>query len=326
MKLLRNRTTIVLASVGAIGAIAAIATAASLALFFDPVAPQTATYVAGNVTLQNDVTADCNVTGIAPGYSTDGYPGNLGDQSGQKCTVDIFYTGSLDAFLALDVSVSTSAGTDTVACNGGDASGTAACEPLYDPTNYSAGTNDPLEVYVLANGDSYNGENAPTQAFGIGSDQTITDPGTTGVDTGYSGTASTGTAAKCESATGTDCPVQGGFKYLESFSVYVYWPLDESGQNVFQNSSATITLTEHAVQAADNALFSCSPIQDGQGTPANYENPDQPSAGWGGGFSAGGSDFPAAGSCPAIDSQTNGEDWTSAFPTSELLPFFHPNN
>ncbi len=317
-----------LASVGAIGAIAAIATAASLALFFDPVAPQQAQYVAGNVTLQNGVTANCDITGIAPGYSTKGYPGGFGDQSGTPCSISIDYTGSLDAFLALDVSVSTSAGSDTIACNGGDASGTAACEPLYNPSVGDTGTNDGLQVKLFGQGTGYDGENGHPQEFGIGSDQTLSQPGTVGVDTGYTGVSKTGNPALCEGS-GIDCPILGGFKYLETYTVYVYWPQDEGGQNPYQNSSATITLTEHAVQAADNALMYCPLMTDvsSGGVPGSqYDAPDQPYAGWGGGFSAGGTSSPAAGSCPTIDNEADGQDWVPGFPGSELLPFFHPRS
>ncbi|HEY6539229.1 MAG TPA: hypothetical protein VI138_09375 [Candidatus Dormibacteraeota bacterium] len=326
-----KRLTIVLASVGAIGAIAAIATAASLALFYDPTAPVPVAFATGDVTLNNAVVANCTTQNITPGFSTRGYPASLGDQSGNGCTVDIDYTGSLDAFLALDVSVTTTKGTSTIACNGGDSSGTASCEPLYNPSARGSGMGDGLEVYVLANGDSYSGgggaENGPTQAFGIGNDQTISNPGTNGVDVNYGQTATGGTAAKCNSSTGEDCPVKGGDTFRESYSVYVYWPIDSmSQQNIYQNASATVTLREHAVQAADNPLLACSGINDSQGLfgGASYSNPDQPQVGWGSGFTAGG--YPAVGGCPTPDTTTNGTDWTASTPGTTLVPFYHPDN
>lgn len=327
MRLFNRRSTIVLATVGAVGAIAVAATAASFALFYDPIAPQHVTFAAGNVTLNQTATSHCTFDNIAPGFSTAGYPG--GDHSQPACTTDIQYTGTLDAFLALDVTVTTGAGKSRLACNGGAVSGMMKCAPLYNPGS-QPGAGSPLEIYVLANGDSYQGENGGTQAFGIGNDQTITDPGTVGVDRSYTGISSTGTAATCNAITGVDCPVAGGSKYLESYTVYAYWPLDDNGdQNVYQNSWATVTLSEHAVQAADNALFACSPINDSQGRfgGASYYPPDQPAAGWGAGFSAGNSSsYPAIGSCPTIDSNGTGTDWTASTPGSELLPFFHPDN
>ena len=334
----RRRLLIVLGAVGAIGAIAAIATAASLALFYDPVAPYPAQFAAGNVTLNGPSTTSCKVgnqpsgdgTGIAPGYSSSGYPGQ-GDQSGTACATTFKYTGSLDAFLALDVSVTTNPGSDNTACNGGDSAGpSGACVPLYNPpmTN-TAG--DGIEVYVL--GKPANG--GTTQAFGIGNDQTISDPGTGDVNTSYGQTDPTHNAACAGS--GDNCPVEAN--YAETFYVYVYWPMDEgSQQNGYMNSNATITLEEHAVQATDNPLFTCSAITDGQLDPGgfgNYDAPDQPQFGWGGGFSSGNADSsPAVGDCPTADSNGTGTDDQYVVsggavepPVGDyLMTLYHPHN
>jgi len=63
--------------------------------------------------------------------------------------------------------------------------------------------------------------------------------------------------AACNAKSGNDCPVAGNSDFWESFSVYVYRPLHGNGdQNNYQNSNATITPTERAVQAAHNPLFS----------------------------------------------------------------------
>ncbi|MGH7641441.1 MAG: hypothetical protein ACRENX_00210 [Candidatus Dormibacteria bacterium] len=331
MNLFRKRSTIVLASVGAVGAIAAIATAASLALFYDPVSPTTASYAAGNVTLNKVSTSVCDFDNLAPDYSTRGYPGGRGDQSGvMPCTVKINYTGSLDAFLALDVEVQSFVGKNRTDCNGGDSGGLASCEPLYNPNAAANNEGQGLEVYVVGNAG-----NAAQQSFGIGNDQTISRPGTgSDVDTGYSTAATVGppgsSPAKCVQegdSQGADCPVRSG--YEETFDVYVYWPIDNDGtQNVYQNSSASVTLTEHAVQAADNPLFSCNQIMDSQGTTdGTYENPDQPQSGWGAGFNAGSEQYPAIGACPKIDATQDGTDWTPTPPLlPTLLPFFHPDN
>lgn len=73
-----------------------------------------------------------------------------------------------------------------------------------------------------ANGDGFGGENGPTQAFGIGNDQTISTPGTAGGNTWHPQTSTVGTPANCNSGTGVDCPVAGNFTLRESYSVYVY--------------------------------------------------------------------------------------------------------
>ncbi len=306
----------VLAAAGAVAALASVATWASLALLFTQSAARPVQYAAGDVTLSQDYTSSCTVTGISPGYSTQGYPGSLGTQGGAPCQVEVTYTGSVPAFLATDVSVTTEAGGDTLACNGGDASGTASCAPLYDPAN--GGTADPLEVFLESS------TPGAGQSYGIGDDQTDTVPGTVDVDTAYTGTSAVGTAAECAAASGDDCPVLSG--YTETYDAYFYLPqVQGQDQDVYQGASATVTITEHAVQAAGDPLFQCSPLVDSQG--GSYEDPDQPEAGWSSGLSAGaGGAGPAVGQCPSIDATTDGTDWTASSPASELLPFYHPDS
>ncbi|MGH7640149.1 MAG: hypothetical protein ACREOL_04445 [Candidatus Dormibacteria bacterium] len=348
-----RRLTIVLASVGAVGAIAAIATAASLALFYDPAAPSQVTFTSGNVTLTQDSVFKCSTTAtttptknhnayqesvndIYPGYSTTGYPDDvtngapLGDRSGTLCSESVKYTGSLAAFLGVDVTVATSPGTgksETLACNGGDIATNESCEPLYNPSSASG---KGLEVWVFGSPfhDTYS--NPPqdlVQTFGIGNDQTVEASGSTDVSTTY-GPPAASNAAPCQSVGGKydNCPVTNGF--VETLSVYVYWPLDSADdQNVYQNSSATVTLAVHAVQAADNPLYLCGGINDNTPTaPVNgyYYGANQPKNGWGAGLYAGVADAP--GSCPTIDNNSAG--WTGGpggTPDTTLIPFFHPD-
>ncbi|MGH7691669.1 MAG: hypothetical protein ACREOA_03060 [Candidatus Dormibacteria bacterium] len=313
---LRRRSTIVLASVAAAGAIAAIAIGASFAVFYDPPSPVTQTFQTGNVTLSNPSTITCTVSSLAPGYSTTGYPGNLGDQTGTPCSFTIQYTGTMPAFMATDVNVKATAGSDPDACGGGTAAG---CEPLYSP-NFNEETG--LEVWSTYGNLSLT-SSSNTSALGIGDDQTIANPGTTLVDTGYTGPAihSPNTAAVCSSTTGANCPVNKG--YILKYDTYVYWPLLSSmNQNIYQNANVTITLTVHAVQAYDNPLFSCPAISDHhQGSVSwGYAAPNQPQAGWGSGFST--SDgYPHVGKCPNINDTAS--DWVNTSDASTLYPFSH---
>jgi len=103
--------------------------------------------------------------------------------------VDIDNTGSLEAFLGLDVSLQTSARTDMVACNGGKQEGTDSRATL-DSRLRTGDAGRGLAFFALADADSYTGpagdnraaENGSIQAFGIGSDQRISVPGPNGVD------------------------------------------------------------------------------------------------------------------------------------------------
>jgi hypothetical protein len=325
LKFLRKRSTIVLASIGAAGAIAALATAASFALFYDPPAPVNQTFAAGTVTLGTPFSYTCNTgtntlttppagstpgtidanTAVAPGFSTDGYPeGNagktVGDQSGTTCTFGITYTGNMPAFLATDVTVTSTAGSESSAtCDG-------TCLPLYSPTT-STDTSD-LEVWT-----TYKVPSGNIYALGIGGDQTISEPGATDVDTTFGSTCVSG---------GDDCPVNKGYTVL--YRIYVSFPLgSSSADNPYQGSSATVTLNVHGVQAYDNALKSCAadtivdPEQNG--VPWTYTAPDQPKVGWGGGFNSG--TYPSPAGCPTADNTA--DDWTAGPADATLYPFSH---
>jgi hypothetical protein len=303
----RRRLTILLAAVGAIGAIAAISTAASLALFYDPTSSAPVTFATGNVAL-NSVTQSCSFAGLSPGWSNAGDP--YGDNTGKACTLAFDYQGTLNAYLALDVAVTSTpeTGANSEAdCNGGNASGPQACSGLYNP---SIGTpnnaDDGIQVYVVGSGST---AGAPDQAFGIGNDQTIWE------------------------TTGSEL-APASVDYVETFNVYVYWPLDTASsdtanQNMYTGGTASVTLTEHSVQAADNQLVDCDAISDSQPRYQDYYyyDADQPTEGWGAGFSSGatgpGATYPGLGACPTYDTQ-NGTDWTSSTYGSELVPLYHP--
>jgi hypothetical protein len=305
----RRRLTIVLAAVGAIGAIAAIATAASLALFYDPTAPAPVTFETGNVTLNSSTSQTCDFSGLYPGSSTPGEPN--GDHTLTPCTLTFEYVGTLQAYLGLDVSVTSTAntGANYVAdCNGGNADGTQACQGLYNPS-VGAPNNQDDGIQVNVDGNGSPGSNA--QAFGIGNDQTIWESDSTDIAGANS-------------------------NYTETYTVDVYWPLDTgstaaANQNAYTGASAKVTLTEHSVQEADNALTSCTPIDDTTqatfGT-NEYFPPNQPTEGWGAGFNSGteaaGSQYPVIGGCPSVNDDAT--TWTSSTPETDLLPFYHPND
>ncbi|MGH7608666.1 MAG: hypothetical protein ACREOD_01795 [Candidatus Dormibacteria bacterium] len=239
---------------------------------------------------------------------------------GQRTRKRLRYTGSLDAFLGLDVKVSTLGGSSTLDCNGGNALGTASCTPLYSPS--STGPQG-LEVWVFGKPEYNPGNNYLTQDFGIGNDQTIeASGGSEYVDTTYSESDGPHCNAPNAEPQYFNCPVTNGF--IEDLSVYVYWPLDAADdQNVFQNASATVTLTVHAVQAADNPLYYCPAMSDPVSDAPIYGGifqPNQPENGWGAGLYAGPNN---ANSCPALEADPT--TWTSTTSGSTLMPFFHPD-
>ena len=356
LNFLRKRSTIAFASIGAVAAIAAIATAGSLALFYDPPAPIVQTFATGTVSLGNPSVYRCstgadssqsigsqnsgagagkvtfNTTGttsVYPGYSSNGYPSMLGDQKGSLCEFKVEYTGTMDAFMSTDVTVSSDAGSATTISNfvPADCGTSGPCAGLYSPQLAGHEPTD-LEVwatYTVPNvieGESQ-AKSSGTYALGIGPDQTISQPGASGaVDkTFQSGSSST---APCQS-NGTDCPVKNGYTVL--YRIAVYWPLGNSAdQNIYQGAQATVTLNVKAVQAYDNALNTCPGIVDPEaGTPATYlyANPDQPTAGWGAGLSSTEGTL-SDGQCPAINDTA--ADWTTPVTSTSiatLYPFSH---
>ncbi|MDA8332369.1 MAG: hypothetical protein M0027_14440 [Candidatus Dormibacteraeota bacterium] len=104
MSIGRNRRlTLVLSAIGVVGAAAALAIGASYALFSSAATPQTSTISAATVTLTNTGSANassCNFSDIVPGQSL-----------GSTCTYTVDYTGTAPAWLLLNVSTESKAGT-----------------------------------------------------------------------------------------------------------------------------------------------------------------------------------------------------------------------
>lgn len=299
---------------GSIGVAAAVIGAASFALFTSAAAQSQANFAAGTVTLENTGAITCTIpSNLEPGDSTTGYPNGLGAQNYPPCMYSVQYKGSLPAWVALDTSISSTAGTDSAACGG-------TCSPLYNPPN-----NNSLNVLLCGAQPPSTGatvfweetvctdSGAPT-GYGIGADQTLTYPAA------YSYTVPNPVRDVCTGQSGqpSSCASSGGTGAVTNNWTYdltldFFLPLMAGNQ--YQGGSATVTMTMHAVQASNNALKTCtfSTISDpyGSGQPfwylgkeyhnqgLNYPEPDQPLNGWG--------QSPSTGTCP-----------------SGLQPFFHP--
>lgn len=222
---------------------------------------------------------------------------------------------------------------------------------MYNPLA-SLGNDDGLEVYVVGAMDSIQAPTASTnnQTFGIGYNQSLSHPGNgSEVDLNYSqghgyysaSDFGSSVLSTCDRSTGNNCPVLGSStqSFPVTYSVYVYWPLDTSGspdgQNMYMNSTASVSLEEHAVQAVDNPLVDCTSakIVDNQGQSsknggapdgATYDSPNQPVSGWGAGFSANNDgQYETPGACPSVSDATA---WTSHLAGTTLVPFYHPDN
>lgn len=177
------------------------------ALFSDSLTNSADSFTAGTVTVGlGSTSTNCNVTQLAPGDSSTGYGSGSVDKV--RCTFNVEYTGSLPAYLGVDVKL----------LNGGTA--------LY--TGASSG----LQMKVVADGVS--------------------------VVDGTNFMNSSGVATPVVAGTSVDnillstSPVNTG----ETVAFTVDYLLPLVAPNVLQGGSASVQLTFHAVQSA-NQTTSC---------------------------------------------------------------------
>jgi|SRR5579872_515030 len=213
MILLRKRRVLTTAAfLLALGALVTFATGITFGLFSSTPSPETNQFTAGTVTLTSNATGACNVTALAPGDSP------------TPCTFQATYSGSLAAYLALDVVVEAQAGT------GGT--------KLYNP-----GGSNGLTVSIADNQSSAVTYTVPTSS-------TTCPGGAPGGSTCYEldnelvGTGSLTNGFTVTFTTTTSLPSAAG--------------------NGYQGGSAQVVLTAHAVQAKNNTLTCTSTPTAGQ--------------------------------------------------------------
>lgn len=309
-------------AVAALGASSAVVGAASFALFTSTATQETDTFAAGTVII-GTTGFTCTIPPLEAGDSTQGYPDTLGAQNYPPCVYQVQYTGSLPAWVALDTSVSSAAGTNEVACAGGQYYSTSAtsssCQPLYNGTDASS-----LNVVVCGSQPSALGGLPPADAcidsgspvgFGVGDNQTLTYPNSYAYRIPSAQDVCTGQSSQPAACGPNETgAVVNGWTY--DFVVDFFLPL--TAGNAYQGGSATVNLQVHAIQASNNALVSCpqSVVRDpnnGGTTPPYlgktyarafffYPQPDQPSSGW--------NQAPGTGLCPTG--------------STAIQPFYHP--
>lgn len=171
-------------------------------LYSGAASQETNSFTSGTLTLSSTVTGACTVTGLAPGDSS------------STCNLGFTYSGSLSAYLAVDVVVETQAG------SGGTA--------LYNPT----GSNG-LSVAVADN-------QATPVTYGVPTTSTSCP---TGAPTGS-------TCYVADNELVSTSAVSGGTTDTVTTTV----SLPAAAGNGYQGGAAQILLTAHAVQSAHNTL------------------------------------------------------------------------
>lgn len=223
MNLLTKRLGLVLAGLLGIGAIASLAIGASYALFSSTPGSQQTQFTAGTVTLTKVSTDTCTFDNMNPGDTS------------PTCSYTVDYTGSVQAFLLLNVSTSSQAG------SGGT--------PLLD------GTATGLQVNI---NDAAAADNAPgtgpnsNQMFSIGS-------------VSCSSPTTCSSSAPDQEVLYNSSNTHNWVTYGQNatFDVSGYLPL--TAGNGYQGGSATVTLTAWAIQVANNdncggSGSPCSPL------------------------------------------------------------------
>ena len=211
-KMKKNSLVLVGAGVLAAGAAATLLIGTTFGFFSSSAPAESNSFTAGTVTLTDSVTGDCTVTNMVPGDSP------------TACTLGTTYSGSVSAYLALDVLVETQAGTGAT--------------NLYNPSGSHG-----MTVTVTDNQGTPVTYTVPTTA-------TTCPGGAPGGSTCYElDNELIGTSAYTSGATDT---------------ISTAITLPTSAGNGYQGGAAQVILTAHAVQSKNNTLACSTTATAGQ--------------------------------------------------------------
>ena len=237
----RNR---LLLAVGAVGTMGVLVTATSFALFTSQSSAQTDSFAAGTVILTSG-SSNCTFSNLEAGDS-------------RSCTYQVTYTGSLDAWITLGVT-----STSTAEAAYYPVAGTATLEGGQSLLNAVPG-NHGLQVTISDN----QGTGTAPEAFPLGkmTCANVGTPGTSLGQKGYQDQCTTTATPEVVVGQGKDattgcmntnsCVTVGGDGsvsrgWTDTFTVTGTLPL--SAGNKYQGSTATISLVANAQQASNNS-------------------------------------------------------------------------
>ena len=232
----------------AAGVTAAVVSIASFALFTSAAASSKATFTAGTVILTTDSPAALNC-GVDASILEAGDSGS--------CTYDVAYSGSLDAWVGLKVSATSSGITAYTPTGSATSLGGEAL------LNDAAASDDTNGLVVSLSGTT----GSLTQDFGM---PTITCTAqTANAGETCSGANTTPQLWKGTVDTTTNDAPTGSWNNAETGTVTVNYSLPLAAGNAYQGSTATITLQAMAVQASNNGLSSGQPTLGWSQTSSN---------------------------------------------------------
>jgi len=203
-----KRLALAAGSAATIAAVAVLALSATFGLFSATSPAQTNHVSAGAVTLSSNATGACNVSNMLPGASP------------SPCTLNATYSGSVSAYMGLDVLIETQPG------SGGT--------PLYDPTGPTGG----LQVTVT--------DNQGTPVTYVVPSSTTTCPGSA---------PSSSTCYELDD----EIVNKTAFSGTSSVTFSTAATLPATSASSYQGGKAQVIVTAHAVQSRSNNFVSgCS--------------------------------------------------------------------
>jgi hypothetical protein len=232
--------------------VAALLGAASFALFTSQATGQTDTFAAGTVVLANTTPTavntklgSCDIKNMEPGDSSSSPPqAPLGGNGADPvCTYDLTYSGSLNAWVGLQISVSSSSAVYSQAPGSATTFGGSAL---------LNGSPNGLQYEVWMNNGT--GTQIPSSSLPTLS---CNPKGTTsGAKQTCTGSTTSYILFKGTTATSTNNHPKGSWSQGENGKVVVEYALPLQAGNSYQGGTAQITISATAVQASNNPLNS----------------------------------------------------------------------
>jgi hypothetical protein len=237
----KRRLVLISATATTLGAVATLATGVTFGLFSASVTSTPNEFSSGSVTLGTPTQVACSISGMLPGDSSTGAP--IGSNADAACTYDVTYTGTTDAYLAVDISVYNPSTT---------------APDLYD------GSDSGLQLYLADTTNAVTYVTGDTVADPTQGTVFLADTGTTPVQTTLplnTRPTTVGGSPVYDSTMdllSTAAPVASGATVQLNLNYAI-----PTGSGAFNGGDADVVLTIHAVQDTSANVLACSHI----GTP-----------------------------------------------------------
>ncbi|HEY3907540.1 MAG TPA: hypothetical protein VGM14_26785 [Streptosporangiaceae bacterium] len=225
------------ATATSLGAVATLATGVTFGLFSASVTSAPNEFSSGSVTLGTPTQVTCHITSMLPGQSSTNAP--IGDNTDAPCTYDVTYTGSTDAYLAVDISVYNPSTT---------------APDLYD------GSDSGLQLYLAdtthdvayVTGDTVA---APTKGTTFLADTGTGTPTQTTLPLNAAPTGGPPVYHSTQDLLSTAAPVASGATVALNLDYAI-----PTGSGAFNGGDADVVLTIHAVQDTSSNVLACTTI------------------------------------------------------------------